>query len=332
MPHGKISGLMNREQLKFFIRLVIAGLLFWYLYETLDWKAFFVLVEKANFKWLLIALASYGVTTLCSIFRWHLLLSAFHAQMKLKRTAQLTMIGLFGNCFLPGAMSGDVLKLYYATKELPHAKPTVIMSVVMDRLLGFVAMFLVSTLLIISRWEGLTSNVYSRYAVYVYFVVFGLSLLAIGLGSWSRAAKWLPFKDRLPWQKSLKEAGEAYRFFLKHPVCFWGGLLISAVAHFGLMGTFYFVSIALRMDLNFWDLAAGLPLVALATIIPATPNGLGVREVAFKHFLAFTGMTEEGRVAISLVGFFVILAWNLFGGIFYLWFRSHDSTPSSDNP
>ncbi|MFH1067778.1 MAG: lysylphosphatidylglycerol synthase transmembrane domain-containing protein [bacterium] len=306
----------------FLLRLILMSLLFWYLYKTLNWQDFAALVARSCGWWWLAAVGVYGIVTLLSILRWHILLVARHAKMRLERTAQLTMIGLFANTFLPGVMSGDVVKIFYATREIPHIKPTVVMSVVMERILGLVAMFLISTVLILVRYRALTSEPVTRYAVYFYFFVFGLILCAIALGLWKGQRVLRHFKKKLPWQENLREAVQAYRFFLRHPLCFWGGLSLSAMAHFFLMFAFYFVSLALDMHLKFWDLAAVLPLVGLVTLIPSTPNSLGVREIAFKHFLAFASMTQEASVALSLGGFFVILFWNLLGGLVYLQFHA----------
>lgn len=322
---------MRRRFSSIFIRVLITGILFAYLYESLDWQHFGQIISRSKIKWLLAAVAAYGVTTAFSIWRWHILLSAYHTMMRLARTAQLTMIGLFANSFLPGTMSGDVFKIYYATKELPHIKPTVVMSVIIERLLGFIAMFLISTVLILLRYKALTSETATRYAVYFYFAFFGIIIFVVILAAWEKIHKFIPFLDKLPFQEHLREAADAYRFFMTHPTCIGGGLLISAVAQFSLMFMSYCVALALGMDISFWDLAAVLPLVMLVTLIPATPGGLGVREVAFKHFLLFAGMTKEASVALSLGSFLVVLFWNLLGGLVYLQFRSHDSNaPSLD--
>jgi hypothetical protein len=45
---------------------------------------------------------------------------------------------------------------------------------------------------------------------------------------------------------------------------------------------------------------------------------LGLREAAFVTFLGTFGIPTAASVAISLIGFAVILAWNLLGGVVYL--------------
>lgn len=323
-----MSGKKKSKQMPLFsfsLRFFIVCALFAYLYFTLDWGKFAAIVATSDIRWLVAAFLAYGVTTFLSVVRWQILLSACKAPIQFARTSQLTMIGLFANSFLPGVMSGDFVKILYATRDMPKIKPTVVMSVVMERLLGFIAMFLVSTALILSRYSALTSETATRYAVYFYFFAFGVILTLIALGAWKKSSKIFPFLKKLPWQKTLKEAAQAYRFFMGHLLCFWGGLFLSILAHFSLMMMSFFVSEALGMNLNFWDLAAVLPLVMLVTLIPATPGGFGVREVAFQHFLIFAGMTAEASVALSLGGFCIVLIWNLLGGIVFLQYKARKS-------
>ncbi len=306
----------------FLIRIAMTALIGFYLYTQIDWNSFFRLVSDAVPGWVLLACCCYGITTILGMVRWHLLLKTCHAEMKFVRTVQLTFIGLFANLFLPSSMGGDLFKGYYASREIPHIKPTVIMSIIMERLLGFIAMFLISTTLILVRFEALTAEPATRIAVYLYFTFFAVVIAVILLGSWKRLGDFIPFWKRLPIQEQLREAGNAYRFFLRHLPCFWGGLALSCIAHFTLMGTFYFVSVSLNMHLNFWDLAAVLPLIMVVSMIPVTPNGVGLRELAFTHFLQFAHMTEEASVALSLCGTMIIYVWALAGGLVFLQFRS----------
>ncbi|MFQ3670225.1 MAG: lysylphosphatidylglycerol synthase transmembrane domain-containing protein [Verrucomicrobiia bacterium] len=305
---------------------VTGGLMGWILWQ-LDWPLIGEKLAGAEWAWAGLAFVAYGVTTGLAVMRWQLLLRACHTGIRLARTAQLTMIGLFCSAFLPGVVGGDVVKAVYASRELPTRRPAVVVSIMMERLLGFMAMFVTSTALICWRWEALTSEAATRLAVYGYFAFFALVFTGLGVVTFCRVERWLPaFKSRRL-KEAYREAGESYRLFIRHPVCFWGGLGISCVAHFSLMAVFYFVAEALRMNLNFWDLAAVLPLVGLVTLLPVTINGFGLREVAFSHFLIFAGMTTEASVTLSLLGTAVIMGWSLLGGAVFLQFRSVVEVP-----
>ncbi len=311
------------------LKLLMLALIGWYLYSQIEWNTFFRTIRAADPSWMLAAAVCYGTTTLLGIIRWQVLLGSAGVGLRWLRTAQLTLIGLFANLFLPGSMGGDLLKAYFAGREIPEKRTTLLMSIVMERLLGFIAMFAVSTALILSRYDRLTAEPATRVAVYLYFVFFSLIVGLIAIGMWRKLGEWFPFGKtiwkRFPFQEVLHEAADAYQFFMRHPACFRGGLLLSAVAHFTLMGTFYCVSRALHMTIAFWDLAAVLPLIMMVSMIPVTPNGVGLRELAFSHFLQFAHMTEESSIALSLGGTMVIYLWALAGGLVFLKFRSRPS-------
>ncbi|MDX6765864.1 MAG: lysylphosphatidylglycerol synthase transmembrane domain-containing protein [Candidatus Methylacidiphilales bacterium] len=304
------------------LRLLVTAGGVGYLCFFKDWGTIRDAVHQAALPWLAAAFAAYGLTTLLGIFRWHLLLGACGAPVAFTRTAQLTLIGLFANTFMPGGMGGDLFKAVLVAREAPSVKPTVIMSIVMERVLGFVAMFMVSTTLILGRIGPLTEEPVTRYAVILYFAVFFLTLAVIGLGSIPGIGARLPFWQRLPVREKLAEAGKAYQFFLHHKSCFWGGLLYSVAAHLSLLFSCYAVAMALRLELGFWDLGAVLPLIALVTLAIPSVGGLGVRELAFQHFLTYVSVTKETSIALSLVFFAVTLGWGFSGGLVYLFYRS----------
>lgn len=300
------------------LRLIITASVIAYLFFFKDWTHILQAVHQVNTSWLVLAFLCYGATTALAIGRWHLLLVHGGAVLTWLRTTQLTLIGLFANTFMPGAMGGDFIKAVLIARENPKIKPTVVMSIVMERILGFVAMFIISTTLIMTRIGPLTAEFATRLAVILYFIVFTLTLLILGLGVWKHPSLWFPFWHKLPLRQSLDEAGQAYRFFLTNRGCFFGGLSFSLAAHVFLLLSCYCVAKGLSLDLNFWDLSAILPLVALVTLVVPSIGGLGVRELAFQHFLTYVHITKETSIALSLVFYAVTLSWGLIGGLVYL--------------
>ncbi|MDZ4788938.1 MAG: lysylphosphatidylglycerol synthase transmembrane domain-containing protein [Blastochloris sp.] len=309
---------MSRPSWSFILRIAITALGVGYLFFFKDWTHIWTAVHQVKVGWLLLAFLAYGMTTSLGIARWHLLLVKGGADLGWLRTAQLTLIGLFANTFMPGAMGGDFIKAVLIAREKPQIKPTVVMSIVMERILGFVAMFMISTTLIMTRIGPLTEEFATRLAVILYFVVFTLTLGALALGVWKHPSLWVPFWHKLPLRSALDEAGEAYRFFLTNRGCFWGGLGYSVAAHFFLLISCFCVALGLGLNLDFWDLSAVLPLVALVTLIVPSIGGLGIRELAFQHFLTYVSITKETSIALSLVFYAVTLTWGMLGGLIYL--------------
>lgn len=313
------------------LRLAVTLLGVGYLCFFKEWDQIGAAVRSAEWGWLGLAWVFYGMTNLIGVVRWQLLLRACGVCWSLPRTGQLTLIGLFANTFMPGGMGGDLLKAVLAARAVPTQRTTLVISIFMERVLGFVAMFLVSTALILARIGPLTAEPVTRVAVMLYFAVFILMLGLLALGAVPGAGNWIPFWKRLPVRETLAEAGRAYQFFAGHRVCFGAGLGLSVTAHFALLGSCYCVSRALGLELDFWDLSAVMPLVGLVVMVVPSLGGLGVRELAFQHFLTYMAITKETSIALSLVFFAVTLSWGALGGLAWLGWR-HNGEPLKDEP
>ena len=304
------------------LRLAITALGVGYLCFFKEWNQIWSTAAAARIPWLTAAFAFYGLTTVLGVARWQILLRFSGYRWPIRRTSQLTLIGLFANTFMPGGMGGDLFKAVLAARETPSQRTPLIMSIVMERVLGFVAMFLVSTTLILTRIGPLTAEPVTRVAVILYFCVLSLTLGALALGTLPGAGRYIPLWQRLPVRETLAEAGKAYQFFAGHRACFWGGLALSALAHLSLLASCFCVSLALGLELDFWDLSAVMPLIALVVLVVPSVGGLGVRELAFQHFLIYAGITKETSIALSLLFFVVTLSWGALGGIAWLTYRS----------
>ena len=60
--------------------------------------------------------------------------------MSLARTFVINMVGAFYNTFLPGSTGGDLLKAYYAAKQTTMHRTAPVMSVIIDRIIGLLAL------------------------------------------------------------------------------------------------------------------------------------------------------------------------------------------------
>jgi len=65
---------------------------------------------------LLTALALYGFVVGITVRRWQMLLAVQGVHISFPQAARLTMIGVFFNLAIPGAVSGDLVKMGYIAK------------------------------------------------------------------------------------------------------------------------------------------------------------------------------------------------------------------------
>ena len=128
--------------IKFLLKLALAiGIIYWLIQSgRLD----FSLVSKSisnGPQWLICLLLILGQAALGSI-RWKLILQINSDKIfKPIKVMKVTWIGLFFNSFLPGAVTGDFIKLLYVKDIDPKMSKTyLVTSVLIDRVLGLVGL------------------------------------------------------------------------------------------------------------------------------------------------------------------------------------------------
>lgn len=285
------------------------------------------LIGRANRWWLLMGFLAYGAVEIISGFRWHLLLRVQGISLGPVRLVALVFIGLFFNFFIPGGTGGDVVKIYYLLKETPGQRTIALLSVIVDRIIGVVALGLIAIYFAASRWHWLMSSPETaRYALP------GLIILASSLGGLhftyiiTRHNLIHRLPARLPGRERLAELASAYNLYGKAWRTSLAALLLSVAAHVGYFTVFYCAAQSFRQpglpSPTLADFSAIMPIVNTITAMPISLGGIGVREGLFQIFLSkLCGVGEALAVMISSVGYLLTLGWGLVGGVIYLFYR-----------
>ena len=283
-------------------------------------------VRASDPRWLLAALAIGMLPVVSATTRWWLLLRVQAIPLSWPEALRIYLIGTFYNLFLPGSTGGDAVKAFYILRKAPVEKRAgAILTVVLDRVLGLLALVLIAGVFVLSRHSWLTANPAAARWVWTFesilaFAVLGIVVTAavIGFG----VAERLP--ARMPGRLLMIELSAASRLYGRA----WGTSLaalgISALGHFLLFGAFYCAARALHAAVSFWDVAAVLPVINTIISMPVSLSGVGVREGLFKELLgALCGVPESLSVPISVLGFiFTVLVPGVVGGIVNILHRS----------
>ncbi len=128
--------------IKFFLKLALAvGIIYWLIQSG---KLDFTLVTKSftiGPQWLIAFCLILGQAAVSS-FRWKLILEInSEKKFSIFKVMKVTWIGLFFNSFLPGAVTGDFIKLLYIRDIDPKMSKTyLVTSVLIDRVLGLIGL------------------------------------------------------------------------------------------------------------------------------------------------------------------------------------------------
>ncbi len=307
------------------LRAVISIVILGGLASRLNWDRFRVM--KVDLVWVLVAGLVWGGSALIAAMRWRMLLSVQGIVISAREAIELFFVGHFFNAFLLGTTGGDVVKIYYATKLTGSNKEGAGLSVVMDRIIGLIAILFMALLLIGMEYSFLAQTTSTRAAVWA---VFGLIVGGLGLGgiAWMLPSLSLPDwiqkrLDALPFQEIRRKLIEAFARFTSA----WKVNLIAIGISFLIHGCTLVMAVSLMKSLGVsvpvLPFVSTLPIIGCLMSVPITISGLGLREGLFVVFLAMppVSVAAEPAVAFSLLMYGVTLAWSLVGGLVYLRYR-----------
>lgn len=317
----KTPAVTSARQHFFNLLKIAVGLgLLYFLYSRLEEPAALWQQTLSANRWmLLLALLSHALAVALSASKWWLLLRAQRIPVPLSRLLAFQWMGIFFDNFFPAQVGGDVLRGYNLARDT-HRTADAAASVLIDRFTGLTAFMLAaalsSTTILLSG--GLPTAASSQELAFLHFV--DLRLIAIGSSGvavallaaltllLSRRTKVLverilarlPLGNRvLPvWQK-LAEAINAYRH--AYPSMIVAGLVSFLIVVVTSITIWLLANALTPGSINFVQVLVINPIIAFLSVIPLSPGGLGVRQVAFAALFVTVGVPAALGFLVGLL-------------------------------
>ncbi|MBL8748306.1 MAG: flippase-like domain-containing protein [Planctomycetes bacterium] len=281
-----------------------------------------------NLDGLLFALGAlcYFLTVLIAGARWWWLLRVNGTDVSLRETLRFTWIGVFFNSVVPGATGGDLIKALYIMKRCPGHRVQVLVSVIVDRVLGLASLALLGALVVL-----LDIGSFRAVAIGIWSVILGVGLL--GVVAFSRRLRQAllgPLLSRLPHGLShrLKLVDQAVFFYRDHKSTILASLLAGIPNHLVSVLSVVLMGKALDIGVPTFDYFVLIPVINIVSAIPIGPNGWGVGETLYHNLFgtycakylvgvanAADAMGTRG-VALSVLYRLHLTLWSLLGGLF----------------
>lgn len=308
-------------------KVAFTGGLLYLLFTRFDAQQASNLLNHTHVSALLMAVVVHALVFLCGNLRWWLLLRHIQPTCSFSDTTPAYYLGLFCNNFLPTGFGGDVVRVTYLSAR-NHEVGKLISSTLVDRVLGLVVLLLTGLLAIPMQ------NIFSETERQALLLLTGAVLAAMVLVF----SGWLLAYPTLVKRFYQNGASRQPAFFLKiHGVMSqflhlirlyqqapW--LLLSGVAFSLLIQALVILVYAilgdsLGIELPLASYFLMIPLVMLATNIPFSLGGLGLREGALVAMLVGMGVDYQQGVLLSLLYLLVLWLTTLPGGLVLLKIR-----------
>jgi uncharacterized protein (TIRG00374 family) len=306
---------MDKMQVKnkciLILKITIAILLLWYLFASgrLSKESISGLFHLKHLQYIMLSSILLFLSQMISAGRLLLLSKTIDLSIRFNRIFYLTLVGMFFNNVIPGAVGGDVIKGYCLVKAEENHKGKSFGIVVMDRLIGFVSLIFISTasaLYLLKKYGPYLSSYHKE----LYFVFGAMGLALSILLTFVVFGKKQSVRNRLKhifaviFKKSIfyymaEGLGIVLRKRRYLLMAFFMSLFIQLVSLLGLLILGNMVS---ERFPDKTGLMAASSIVMLSGVIPVTPGNIGWTE-----FVATFGWSIVG----SNVGATIFFYWRI---------------------
>jgi glycosyltransferase 2 family protein len=339
---------VSRKTLLTLLKIAFAAALLWYVVQRAGFAEVKDRLASIHVGTWLLGLTTIFLGTCISIVRWHLLMRSVGLDSRAWPAFRIGWIGVFFNNVLPGLTGGDLAKAIYITREHPKQRTDAVISVIVDRLVGIVALALIAAVVIPFDFERYRQVALGIYGFLGATAIGSVLVLSRRVKSRLRGLLGREGGDGNSLIAKMDRAVSIYRH-RGRMLC--GALLMSFAVHLLLIvGISFFASALSHGSVSATDLhgesveqrehelaALGslglrvhcslIPIIMIISSLPIAPAGIGVGEVAFVHFYGLVGVAQSEATALSLTYRFTTIVISLFGGFLLLTGRRDELAP-----
>jgi uncharacterized protein (TIRG00374 family) len=168
--------LNRRASIARILRWAVSAALLVLLFRMVELQALKDALEQTNLALLLVAFIMLLADRFFFGLRWRMILQPYTTRVSLGTLVRITFISTFIANFLPSALSADLVRGYFLYKENANME-VVVSTVMLDRLLGFVAQLLLALVaMAIAYFQGFLPEDW----LLIVPILFGMTVLGVG--------------------------------------------------------------------------------------------------------------------------------------------------------
>jgi len=301
--------------MKNIIKLLITIVMFYFLFQYIDFKNLIHILSKSHGGTILVALLFQLASTFIAAYRWRLIMQLLVFHERVSYYVQSYFKGTFFNQVLPSSIGGDAVRIIDLAKK-GYEKKDAFYGVFVDRVVGLVGLLVLNLLATIIFYGTFDKDFSSLIILITVGGISGFTLLFyLEQITFLKNYKVLNLFHRLSIR--LNKLYESRMKLLLHVVISVGVHLLSVL-------TLYALAWSIDFHMSFQTFLIAVPPVFLLTIVPISLAGWGIREGAMVGIFMLVGADETKVLAMSILYGLLLIISSLPGS--YFWIKSKRTT------
>jgi glycosyltransferase 2 family protein len=257
---------------------------------------------------IIFALLFYTGCQWLSCWRWRVVLWSSGHSAPMSSLLSSYFAGMFLNIFLPGALGGDVYRVYQVAKSTKDSEVALV-SVFLERFTGLAALSALAIIglppafKLIGRWD-----IILLFAACVGSLVGAVLLIS--------SPKLLMLAE--PWLIKLRLGKVVARFtkiqillrqFAQHRQALALSMGLSFLLQLAIVYYHYIIAQQLKISVSYLELLVFIPIIVVVTLLPISLGGIGLKEGLWVYLFSRIGLGSEQALLLSLT--ITVLGWIL---------------------
>jgi hypothetical protein len=291
-----------KRVIKIIIAVCITIVAIWLIFRNIQWTALKNSFVKANYFWVVLAVANSLFTVYALGWRWQILLKA-KAKISMAKLFRLNIISQYANILMPARM-GEIVRAYMTSIESNASGAYAMGTIVIERLFDFMA-FTIFWILVPAIF-ALEEQIKTHWLM-LFFCLLAACFLAmfalrpqLFLKGTRYFARILPHKIREKISHFTEQGIEAFAS-LRSARNIVSVLLITAGLILSQVLTNFLLFKAFHINLSFWAALFVLLAVQVGNIPPSAPGKIGIFEYAVILALSIFHVSKNQALSYGLM-------------------------------
>ena len=318
----------------FLVKILILFLILFWIVKSVNLSETLTVLAKTNPLYFFIALFLNNLSNLFLTIKWYKLAYPLKIKSSFMDLLKLNYISVFYSLFVPGQSSGELIKgLKLLKKEGSHQKAWV--PIFIDKITNLLVMFVIGFVGIFYDERLRKNNILLLLVSLLTLCTFITTIILFS----EKTNKIVHFakKGILKVLKLFKIKNDSVEVFslsyLEHykkndklifETMFWS--VLTKLPH---LFAFYFLALSLKMNLTLIECSWLYVIIFLASILPISFAGLGVREGTILLSLSQLGISNSTSLSYSMLIFTNGIIIGLIGGLIEIFSTLKSSSKTS---
>ena len=266
-------GPMKKHFSKGWVKLLVSGGLIGIILLTVDLNGIRRTLHEVSFLVVLGSALAYALSMFITAYKWRLLVKGAGIETTYGRVLRATFLGMYLNCFGFGTVGGDIARGLLVAPGTSR-KDTCLATVIADRVIG---------LAVLASIGLLATALFGSQAVARTFSGVAIVLVVGGAIGWVLGPEML-LRLTAPLPKLQRICARILAAFPRDPILLLKVIGLALSFHVMQVLTIALIVADLGATVPWWYFFVAVPFINIASTLPLSWMGLGVRESAYKIF------------------------------------------------